>query len=239
MTNFKNQMKKRKITIAVGGILIALIISAVIFYMVSHNELRNGLESAEIFTENSEAADNTEIAGAEILQEKAVLVEEQQLEQPQPLEDDLRIHGFPYIKLTSQLSEGDYVDVRISFADGGDFILLSKKQIQSLAPLREEGADALWLLVSEEELLRLSSAVVDAYLNEDCSIYAIEYVSDTQKAAVVNYVVNDVVKQLMKNNPNIVKMAENVQEYSLWKEYGTGIQREAVYPKQEEIIYMD
>lgn len=157
----------------------------------------------------------------------------------QKVENDWRIHGFPYIKLTNQLQVGDYVDVRISFADGGDFVLLSKKQIKSLSPLREEGVAAIWMIVTEEELLRLSSAAVDAYLNEGCSIYAIQYVSDTQKEAIVNYVVNDTVKQLMAEDPNIVKRAENVQEYSLWKEYGTSIHREDTYPEQDEIIYMD
>ena len=154
-------------------------------------------------------------------------------------EDDWRIHGFPYIKLTSNLKVGDYVDVRISFADGGDFVVLSKKQIQGLSPLREEGTRALWLIVSEEEILRLASASVDAYCNEGCSIYAIQYVSDTQKEATVNYVVSDTVKKLMEEDPNIVKRAENVQEYSGWKEYETGICRGDAYPEQDEIIYMD
>lgn len=155
------------------------------------------------------------------------------------VEDDWRIHGFSYIKLTSQLNVGDYVDIRISFADGGDFVLLSKKKIQGISPLREGENEALWMVVSEEEILRLSSAVVDAYLNEGCFIYAIQYISETQKEAVVNYVVSDEVKQLMDEDPNIVKRAENVQEYSKWKEYTADMQGEEVYPEQEEIIYMD
>ena len=162
------------------------------------------------------------------------------------------------------LQVGDFVDVRISFADGGDFVLLSKKEIQAIEPLGDEGTNSLWFIVSEEELLRLSSAVVDVYLNEGCTIYAIEYVSKNQKEAVVNYVVSDLVKQLMEENPNIVEKAENVAEYSLWNEYKKDMKREnhqvivqkeiasedtisedkqeifeQVYPKQEEIIYLD
>ena len=136
-------------------------------------------------------------------------------EEKEPLADDLRIHGFPYIELTSQLNVGDYVDVRIAFADGEDFVLLSKKQIQGIAPLRDGGDNALWLIVSEEEILRLAGAVADVCLHEGSSIYAIEYVSEEQKAAKVNYAVRG-------------SSAQKENEAA-----------EMVYPEQEEILYLD
>ena len=43
----------------------------------------------------------------------------------------------------------------------------------------------------------------------------------------------------MEEDPNIVKKAENVKEYSKWKEYETGICRGDTYPEQDEIIYID
>lgn len=254
MTNFKNQMNKRRTVVAAGSILAALAIIFLIFFLAKQqkhleNEPEGGKKNTELFAEDEEPADNTKMPEKSEEQDTAAFSEEQQLEESDQREwdldgwedmgDDLRIHGFPYIRLTNRLRKGDYVDIRISFADGGDFVLLSKKQVKEIAPLGEEGTNALWMAVSEEEILRLSSAVVDAYLNEGCYIYAIQYVSETQEAAVVNYAVSDLVKQLMEKDPNIVKLAENVQEYPLWREYESGIHREMVYPEQEEIIYMD
>lgn len=240
MTNLRKPMNKRKIAAAVGGILMLLVIVGIGFASVKNGEEQNA--EGEIFDTQTETQTDTETVAADtekVSEEEQNAFLETQTAEEETVADDLRIHGFPYIKLTSQLNIGDYVDVRISFADGGDFVLLSKKQVQGMAPLGEEGANALWLFVSEEEILRLSSAVVDSCLNEGCSIYAVEYVSDTQKAAVVNYVVSDLVKQLMEQDPNITKLAENVQEYSLWKEYQKNLQRDMVYKEQEEILYMD
>lgn len=238
-----NQMKKRKAVAGVVCLCIMLLVLGVVFWFGKQKEESGGnLPGEDALTwDNKVIAEQQieKVQDMELPEQNDWMEREPDKKENQKIEDDLRIHGFPYIKLTNQLKTGDYVDVRISFANGGDFVLLSKKQIQGIGPLREEGTNALWLVVSEEEILRLSSAVVDAYLNEGCSIYAIQYVADTQKEAVVNYVVSDTVKQLMEANPNIVKRAENVQEYALWKEYQTGIQREEVYPEQDEIIYVD
>lgn len=136
------------------------------------------------------------------------------------LTDDIRLHNYSYIRLTDKIEKGDYVDIRISFANGADFVLLSKKKVADIRYGQEENGvlSTLWMYVSEEEILRLSSAAVDAYINEGCSIYAIRYAKASQKQAYVNYPVNEVVRQLMDSDPNIVKKAENVQEWKLWKE---------------------
>lgn len=136
------------------------------------------------------------------------------------LTDDIRLHNYSYIRLTDKIEKGDYVDIRISFANGADFILLAKKKVADIRYGQEENGilSTLWLYVSEEEILRLSSAAVDAYINEGCSIYAIRYAEASQRQAYVNYPVNEVVRQLMDSDPNIVKKAENVQEWKLWEE---------------------
>lgn len=158
-----------------------------------------------------------------------------------PFTDDMRLHKYACIKLTERMKRGDYVDVRISFANGADFVLLSKKQIQDITLPQEEGGgeNALWLHVSEEEILRLSSAMVDAFLNEGCSIYAVQYIQKNQKAAVMNYKVNDVVAQLIQDDPNIVEKAENVLEWELWSEWKgegntLGLEPEEAYQEEKD-----
>ncbi len=230
----------KKLTSKKGIGIFILIIIGVIFCVWNGENILNyfyGKETGELLSNekllNSEMGDNSSQQGQtneEMLHLEGVTDESELMSQLEDVTDDVRIHGFPYIKLTNRLSVGDYVDVRISFADGGDFVLLSKKKIMGIEPLGEEGTNSIWFAVSEEEILRLSSAVVDAYLNEGCSIYAIEYVSEKQKEAIVNYVVSDFIKQLMEENPNIVEKAKNVIESSLWNEYEKNIQREPNLP---------
>lgn len=135
--------------------------------------------------------------------------------------EDMRIHNYSYIKMTDRLKKGDYVDIRISFPNGTDFIVLSRKKVMELtrghdsAVQEENGSDALWLEIGEEEILRLSSAVVDAALREGSSLYAIQYTTDTQKEAVITYPVNKAVALLMEKDPNIWRRAEAVVEERL------------------------
>lgn len=168
-------------------------------------------------------------------------VEQKLLEEAYEAEitDDMRLHKYTFIKLTERMKKGDYVDIRISFPNGADFVLLSKKQIQDISiPLENAEENALWLYVTEEEILRLSSAVVDAFLDDGCSVYAVQYIKDEQKAAIMNYKVNDVVAQLIADDPNIVKKAENVLEWELWNEWkaegNTLSLREEAYAEAEE-----
>lgn len=221
-----------------------LIIIGIIFFVCNRKTIVNYFSQKEISKQVSEEElSNSETENNSLKEEQTIeemldleyVTDENGMLQLEDVKDDVRIHGFPYIKLTNRLSVGDYVDVRISFADGGDFVLLAKKKIMGIEPLGEEGTNSIWFAVSEEEILRLSSAVVDAYLNEGCSIYAIEYVSETQKEAIVNYVVSDLIKQLMEENPNIVERAKNVIESSLWSEYEKNIQREPYLPLNYEI----
>lgn len=123
--------------------------------------------------------------------------------------DDLRKHAYHYIEMTDALSKGDYVDVRIQFPNGADYIVLSKKRVLDCSLYDEitKTDNTLWIEVSEEEILTLSSAVVDAYFNEQAKIYAIQYVSQDQEKAIVTYPVNDIVHALIEEDPNVVEKA--------------------------------
>lgn len=123
--------------------------------------------------------------------------------------DDLRKHAYHFIEMTEALSRGDYVDIRIQFPNGADYIVLSKKRVLDCS-LYDEVAqtdNSLWIEVSEEEILSLSSAAVDAYFNERAKIYAIQYVSQDQEKAIVTYPENDIVHALIGEDPNVVEKA--------------------------------
>lgn len=170
---------------------------------------------------------------------KGTLLTKDMIYQGEELTDDKRLHNYSYIKLTDKLKKGDYVDIRIAFPNGADCIVLSKKKIQDLSLYnRDENIpNALWMEVGEEEILRLSSAVVDASLWEGSSIYAILYTSETQKDAIVTYPVNDTVAELIEGDPNIIARAQSVVSKRLRNLLDEGEQQDPVLGNLQEPIF--
>lgn len=150
--------------------------------------------------------------------------------------DDERLLNLSYVKLNEKMKVGDYIDIRISFRNGGDYILLPKKKIRDITgndvDSQEIGQNALWLQVNEEEILRLASAVVDAYYQEGSEIYAIQYVSELQKAAEVTYPVNEIVKKLLEVDPNVIQLAQGDIENYDRKELRSALEKE--FDEEEE-----
>lgn len=119
---------------------------------------------------------------------------------------DLRNNEFKMIALPSKLKVGDYTDIRIKFPTGHDYIVLTKKKVKDLI------GGILWVEMDEEEILTMSSALVDAYL-EQATIYALSYVDPyMQEEAIVTYPVSSRVLDLIKADPNIVHVARTVLE---------------------------
>lgn len=143
--------------------------------------------------------------------------------------DDERLLNLGYVRLNEKMETGDFVDIRITFKNGGDFVLLSKKKIKDISnDVDDQGNNVndLWLQVDEEEILRLASAVVDSYCEEGCEIYAIEYVNGRQEAAAVTYPVNDTVKKLLLSDPNVAGIAKGEMPENLSEELQAQIRSE-------------
>lgn len=118
--------------------------------------------------------------------------------------NDLRYQEFNVIKLPSDLSTNQYVDVRINFPTGQDYIVLSKKKVRKLVG----ATSTVWYEVDEKEILSMSSAIVDAFVN-GAKLYAITYTDpEFQNMAHTTYPVNEKVRELIKNDPNIVELAK-------------------------------
>ncbi|OWA37350.1 hypothetical protein B9G55_04625 [Saccharibacillus sp. O16] len=134
-----------------------------------------------------------------------------------PTAADLRNQEFRLIELPSRLQAGEYMDVRVKFPTGEDFIVLSKKKAEQLA------SGTIWLRMDEQEILRMSSAIVDAYLN-DASIYAVTYVEPgLQRAAIVTYPANASVLDLIDNDPNIIERAKTELERRMREKLDSGL----------------
>ncbi len=69
----------------------------------------------------------------------------------------------------------------------------------------------LSLMVEEEEVLRMSSALVDAILTETAQLYMVKYPPDPpnkQEAAKISYPVNRSVLSVLEQNPNLLTMPD-------------------------------
>lgn len=118
--------------------------------------------------------------------------------------DNIREIEYDFVDISSNIMTGDYVDLRILYPDGTDYIIMSKKHVCSLSDTKLV-AD---FNVNEEEILMMDSAVVDAAVYEGTKIYVTKYLKPSvQEASVVNYVPSKETAELIENNPNIVEIA--------------------------------
>lgn len=127
----------------------------------------------------------------------------------QPISRDVRLKEFQVIQLPSNLKSGQFIDIRIGFPTGEDFVLLSKKQVRQLT------GNVVWLEMNEKDILQASSAIIDAYL-QGARLYALPYIEPgLQEAAIVNYPANPKVLSLMEIDPNLLETAKTELARSL------------------------
>ncbi len=85
----------------------------------------------------------------------------------------VRSKEFNMISLPSDLNVGDYIDVRILFPTGEDFIVVKGKEVKKVGSTYD--SSAIFLDLTEEEINRMSSAVVESYMSEAINLYAVKY----------------------------------------------------------------
>jgi len=111
---------------------------------------------------------------------------------------------FDTILVSSNIVENDIVDVRIVFPNGEDYTVLSKTRIKGY----EYGSANCFLWLTEEEIIRMQSAIVDAYLYTGAYLYTVKYIEpNIQDATVVNYEPSVAAIRLIQKNPNIIDTA--------------------------------
>ncbi len=134
------------------------------------------------------------------------------VEDGEQTKDDQRIQEYNMIILPSELRNGDYVDIRIRFPKGQDYIILAKKKIIQCT------SDTIWIKLSEEEILSLGNAIVESYTAEGTKLYATTYSEPgMQNAATPTYAVSEAVLNLINSDPNIREEART----ALWNRYNS------------------
>ena len=124
---------------------------------------------------------------------------------------DLREQEYNMIVLPQYLEVGDYIDIRLRLANGQDYIVVSKKQVQNSTE------DTVWLNMYEEETVSMSNAIVEAYKMKGAKLYATTYVEPGNQAnAIPTYVPSAEVINLINADKNITEEARRalVERYT-------------------------
>lgn len=124
--------------------------------------------------------------------------------------DDLRKQEYNMLVLPSQLQTGEYIDIRLALPSGQDYIVVSKKQVEIPQVSGIDVEDSIWVKMTEDEIITMNNAIVDAYRILGSKLYVTTYTeAGTQKAATPTYIPSREVALLIQNDPNIVATAKN------------------------------
>ena len=142
-----------------------------------------------------------------------------------PMPSSTRLMEYNMLTLPSTLRKGDYIDVRFTMPNGEDYIVLSKKEVVSVQNT------TIGLHLTEDEILMMSSAIIESYIMKASNIYAVQYVeAGIQNAAVATYSVNAQVYQLIQAN---AQKGVNIEDYSKINESYNASLRETI---QRELL---
>ena len=118
--------------------------------------------------------------------------------------NDTRDYEIASVNLVTTQDANDVIDIRITFPDGSDYIVLSQKTIKSV----DLENCVFSTNLNEEEILRFTCAMVDAYTTTGARLYTTRYVeSNIQEQATPTYPVSETTKQLIAEDPNVVTVA--------------------------------
>lgn len=123
--------------------------------------------------------------------------------------NDVRMQEYNSIVLPVDLVTDDYVDIRLLLPNGQDYIVVSKKKVTVPDLNGEYLTDTIQMKMSEDEILSMSNAIVEAYKIDGSKLYATKYSeAGMQEASTPTYVVNKAVASLIEVDPNIVSTAK-------------------------------
>ena len=122
--------------------------------------------------------------------------------------DDVRKQEYNMLVLPMDLETGDYIDVRVMFPSGQDYIVVAKKEVEIPNINGTDSEDTIWVNLSEDEILHMSCAIIDAYKVPGSKLYVTKYTEPgIQKAATPTYVMDQTTANLLSNDENILNIA--------------------------------
>lgn len=141
---------------------------------------------------------------------KSILTADMISTEEEVVTNDLREQEYNMIVPITNLESGDTIDIRLRLPSGEDYIVISKKKVTLTDLGGVYSTETLLLNVTEEEILTMSAAIVDAYQIAGSKLYATKYTDPgLQSKASSTYVPSQATVRLVDTDPNIVATARN------------------------------
>ena len=166
------------------------------------NNSSSSLNSNSSSNSNSNSSDSKsektivatiDIPKGTVITEKMLALKSEAVTDTNSINSTYRLVEYSMIMLPTELQKGDTIDVRISYPNGQDFIVVAKKVVE------KSDSSSIWLKLKEDEILKMNSAIIESYSVEGAKMYA------------VNYTVSDKVYELLVQDPNIASAIQ--QQY--------------------------
>ena len=171
------------------------------------NNSSSSLNSNSSSNSNSNSSDSKsektivatiDIPKGTVITEKMLALKSEAVTDTNSINSTYRLVEYSMIMLPTELQKGDTIDVRISYPNGQDFIVVAKKVVE------KSDSSSIWLKLKEDEILKMNSAIIESYSVEGAKMYAVNYTQPgVQAAANANYPVSDKVYELLVQDPNI------------------------------------
>lgn len=118
------------------------------------------------------------------------------------LDSSLRTVEYNVIAIPIGVNLEDTIDIRISFANGQDLVVVSKARVQDIQ------GDIISLNLTESEILMMNSAIVEAFVVPSARLHITKYTEPgIQEASATTYVPTQEVQNLIASDANITNTA--------------------------------
>ena len=142
-----------------------------------------GVKSESVPLDSFYSGDNSGIIGKKMrinAEERTIVAESMftEIENETPTIDE-RLQEFNMILLPSDLQAGDFIDVRITLPTGANYIVIAGKEVKKLGTTAT--SNTIYLQLDEEEILRMTAAVLESYMSNGNKLYATKYVDPSNQ----------------------------------------------------------
>ena len=169
----------------------------------------NVATASDFYSDEGQSQPRSDLVAKIDLKAGTILTKDMLTTSSEQVTNDLRKQEYNMLSLPTDLVDGDFVDVRIRFGNGQDYIVVSKKQVSipEIAGAPAEGV--ININLSEDESIAMSSAIIELYQLKAVEMYVSRYTDPgMQVAATPTYPVSSESLNLMDSNPNIVDEAK-------------------------------
>jgi len=169
----------------------------------------NVATASDFYSDEGQSQPRSDLVAKIDLKAGTILTKDMLTTSSEQVTNDLRKQEYNMLSLPTDLVDGDFVDVRIRFGNGQDYIVVSKKQVSipEIAGAPAEGV--ININLSEDESIAMSSAIIELYQLKAVEMYVSRYTDPgMQVAATPTYPVSSEALNLMDSNPNIVDEAK-------------------------------